>query len=269
MDVGPAQWVVLRQAQALRDSVVWGIAGLALPAHEDMLGEWLGYQGLNGGQPVTTDRQSTPSLRINGEMRLAFQEANGGICLEELARECDCPDPQLEGFGEHRSGAGWGGGKVANFIITSAFVRLLGAEEQFETDVLKALFHYRPQGAVGGTQNLVPVRIDKAVLLEKPVKNATGKTMYSMPHLWTWLRRQADNRGKRAEIFKEVFGITLIPDGYTQPQKEEWYKKRNKIAHGFEGVTITLGEYVSVEVFVAKTVMFVGQQCQETMKVIV
>jgi hypothetical protein len=41
------------------------------------------------------------------------------------------------------------------------------------------------------------------------------------------------------------------------------------IAHGFEGVTLTLAEYVGVEVFVAKTIMSVCQQCQDKLKVIV
>lgn len=265
---GPVGWVALQQAQALRTAVVQGIAGLTLPAHEDMLGVWLGCQGLNDGQPVMTDRESEPSIRVSSEVRYAFNKANGGIGLEDLTKELDdCLYPKLEGFGEYRSGAAWG--NVANFTITSAFVRLLGAEEQFETDVLKALFYYCPQGAVGGTQNPTPVRIEEAVILEKPVKNATGKMTYSMPHLWTWLKRQADNRVKRAEIFKEVFGITLIPDGYTPSQKDEWYKKRNKIAHGIEGVAMTLGEYVRVEVFVAKTIILVGEQCRDKLKLIV
>ena len=66
-----------------------------------------------------------------------------------------------------------------------------------------------------------------------------------------------------------MFDITVISDGYAQNQKNDWYDKRNKIAHGFEGITMTLAEYVAGEVFVAKTVMSIRQQCQDKLNVVV
>ena len=89
------------------------------------------------GQPVgNPEVKIKPSIPIYDAVSTAFEAANDGIDLEELARASDCPDPRLEGIGANRSGAGWNQG-WANFVSTSAFVRLLGSEEQFENDVLK------------------------------------------------------------------------------------------------------------------------------------
>lgn len=190
-----------------------------------------------------------------------------GFFLEERIKRSQPPDKKLFEIGAARSGASWKD-KGRNFAITSAFVRLLASEEQFEIDVLKALFFYRPTGVLGGEADQIVEEATVDVVYEAPV----GKE-YTKPRVWTWLREPALDRGERQKIFSRVFTISTLPEGYApkgkRNQREVWYEKRNEIAHGRKEVVMTLSEYVEVEVFVARSMMFISEQCLERQKVIV
>ena len=56
----PVTWAALRQVHALRESVVWCLAGIAVPSDEVGLAQWLTSQGLNSGQ----DGFKAASIRI-------------------------------------------------------------------------------------------------------------------------------------------------------------------------------------------------------------
>lgn len=55
-------------------------------------------------------------------------------------------------IGLDRSSSGWI--RLPNFITSSALIRVLGAMEQFEIDVLKALLYYRPHGKTNRSASL-------------------------------------------------------------------------------------------------------------------
>src|SRR5690606_23008619 len=110
----------------------------------------------------------------------------------------------------------------ANFIITSAFVRLLGALEQFEMDVLKCLFYYRPSGMLGDEEDWLEQEVEPDVVQEVPQidKKDPTKQIYSKPPLWTWLKKQAENNIERSRIFMNVFGISTIAGNFKGRQKQ-------------------------------------------------
>lgn len=65
-----------------------------------------------------------------------------------------------------RSGVGWN--DLPNFIITSGFVRLLGASEQYEMDAIKSLLYYRPMGRSAAPEEFAPEEATSDVLTEMP-----------------------------------------------------------------------------------------------------
>jgi len=187
-----------------------------------------------------------------------------GSPLGELARRIDSPDERLNDYAEARSGAGWQ--NPANFVITSAFVRLLGASEQFELDVLKSLFFYRPSGkAVETDSKLIVVEAD--VMLEQPEVHGE-KRIFHKPPIWTWIRKQAENNIERDRIFSNVFGIKTVA-AKCSAKKAKWYEKRNAIAHGRSRVEMALSEYIEVEVFLAKSLLHVAKECEEKLGVLI
>ena len=161
-------WTSFRQFQAIRDSVAWALSGHALKdLTPEFVGEWLQSQGVPkvevSDQAPPNVHTNLPALMIYTAMEKGFNSLFGSP-LGELARRIDSPDERLNDYAEARSGAGWQ--NPANFVITSAFVRLLGASEQFELDVLKSLFFYRPSGkAVETDSKLIVVEAD--VMLEQ------------------------------------------------------------------------------------------------------
>jgi hypothetical protein len=189
-----------------------------------------------------------------------------GVRLDILVRGSNAPAEGWTYAGEERSGAGWR--DPANFLITSAFVRLLGAWEQYEMDVLKALFYYRPLGLLGDEADQAVVRAEPDVVWEFP-RSEGDKDVYSKPPVWTWLRKHAENNVERAKIFKNVFGISTLPEGVTNKQRDEWYEKRNCVAHGRAGVKMTLREYLDLEAGAVEAMLYVSRQCGEKLKLLV
>jgi hypothetical protein len=130
-------WTGLRQIEAIRESVTHSLGGAALSGRDSgSVNKWLTKQGLPQieGFDETTDRYPTsvPPAMISTAVNVEFNRSYGKS-LGELARRIDSPDPRLSDYGAARGGAGWQ--NPPNLIITSAFVRSLGASEQFEIDV--------------------------------------------------------------------------------------------------------------------------------------
>ena len=51
--------------------------------------------------------------------------------------------------------------------------------------------------------------------------------------------------------------------------RKEWYAKRNTVAHGRAGVTISLKEYLDVDAYVTRSMVHLATQCQDKQKLIV
>lgn len=265
----PALWLGLRQTEAIRQSLTLTLAGKPLPNQgvretpADCMRSWLKTQNV----PALDDGVSNEPLLFL-TLSQGFEQGFG-ISPDHLLRGGNAPFEEWNDLGAERSGTGWK--NPANFLITSAFVRLLGASEQFEMDVLKALIYYRPSGLPGHESEWIEQVVERDVIREIPVpdKEDKNKLVYSKPLLWTWLRKPAENNSERSRILKNVFGVNPIPDGYTGKNKDDWYDKRNAIAHGRSGVEMTLGEYIDVDVFVAKSMINVSYQCKEKLKLMV
>jgi hypothetical protein len=253
----PALWLGLRQAESLREALKATLNGK--PLRNMSAKEWLATQNIQAGGEFS-DTQLISQALTEG-----FEDGFG-IHPEMLVRGSNSPDPAWFNLGEERSGAGWR--NPANFLITSAFVRLLGAWEQYELDVLKSLFNYRPLGLLGLEEDQDIEEAMPEVIREAPVMEG-DKLIFSKPPIWTWLRKHAENNPERTKIFKNVFGISTIPQGYTNKQRDSWYENRNAIAHGRAGVEMSLAEYIEVDVFVAKAMTFVSQQCKDKFKLLV
>ena len=262
-------WTSFRQFQAIRDSVAAALSGHALKdLTPEFVGEWLQSQGVPkvevSDQAPPNVHANLPALMISTAMVKGFDSLFGSP-LGALARRIDSPDERLNDYAEARSGAGWQ--NPANFVITSAFVRLLGASEQFELDVLKSLFFYRPSGkAVETDSELIVVEAD--VMLEQPEGDGE-KRIFHKPPIWTWIRKHAENNIERDRIFSNVFGIQTVAAHCSPKNKTDWYKKRNAIAHGRNRVEMALSEYIEVEVFLAKSLLHVAKECEEKLGVLI
>ena len=269
--MGVASYVAFRQVEALSESVYWTLGAAGVPGAEQNdqseVIEWIKGQGLTPPEMNEDVAASIPKAGIiSASMSGAFREKVGRV-LGSIAPSSASPDPELAHHGARRAGAGWE--CPDNFIITSAFVRLLGALEQFERDVLKCLFHYRPSGRCSSRARLLAV--DPEIMFEEPQKRPGKKqvSVYANTPVWTWLRKAAEKNFERGEIFERVFGITSMPPAYKSVQKNAWYEKRNKIAHGSAEVLMSLSEYVDVEAFVANSILHIADQCQEKVRLIV
>ncbi len=141
--VGKLMWTGLRQMQSLRDALAWSLGGEAVD--ETTISEWLQAQGLaNMLAESKLSLVGIISAAVDDcRIRLLGDDACRAVRQGQRASHKDADD-----VGTERSGAGWA--NAANFCITSAFLRLLGAWEQYELDVLKALVHYRPTAEVLG-----------------------------------------------------------------------------------------------------------------------
>jgi hypothetical protein len=254
----PALWLGLRQTESLREALMITLNGT--PRRGQTIREWLAAQDVPPYERIT-DEETLLWMTFDDGFK-----SRVGISPEVLTRRSNSPNDAMVDMGEERSGAGWK--DPANFLVTSAFVRLLGASEQFELDVLKALFYYRPLGILGPDTEAVDQLVEPDVILEKPMME-NDKQVYSKPQIWTWLRKSAENNVERTKILKNVFGIDPIPDGYKPRQRDDWYEKRNKIAHGRAGVKMKLGEYIEVDAFVAKAMIHISNQCLDKLKLIV
>lgn len=264
---GISTWPALRQIEALKDSIARTISNNTLPSNETVT-EWLAK---NNMPPLHADK--FPIGAISASMDLLRRQLLGEEEDKQITESGTRAHFQsVDDFGSERSGAGWN--RCDNFVITSAFIRLLGAWEQYELDVLKALFYYRPDGRpLGPPEEWTEKLVEEHVIRELPeLKNK--KEIYTKPPLWTWMVKQAGNRHDRRNIFKNVFGIKFAIG--TKKEKDEnnknrndWYDKRNKIAHGRSDVEILLDEYVRCEALVCRSILHLAKECKEKQKLII
>src|SRR5579872_4456636 len=125
--IGAASYVAFRQVEALNESVCWtlGAAGVPGAAHNEMSAvvDWIKGQGLTSPH---MDDDAAPLMPkgglISASMSLEFMKQVGHP-LGAFAPSSASPVPDLADHGAQRAGAGWE--RPDNFIITSAFVRVL------------------------------------------------------------------------------------------------------------------------------------------------
>jgi hypothetical protein len=247
---GIALWYGLRQLQAIREALGWTLdrelhfhdGNKQIRLNDETRASWL------AGQDCASNAPSIYSAIDEHRNQLLGAEAYEAIQLGRRSRALD-----LDDHGHERSGAGWE--KAIEFCITSAFVRLLGAWEQYELDVLKALFYYRPGGELLGPPEEQVVReAEVDVVREEPSSDG-----YVKPPIWTWVRKHAENNIERRKILARVFAIEVTP-GTTNKERNEnnckrddWYDKRNAIVHGRKQVIMSLHEFLEVEVFIFRS----------------
>jgi len=288
---GIVVWAALRQLEALRESLAWTLNGkflfrateeeasyllskekfvdgwTLLPLDSETLPVWLRQQGLmkfTGGTQPSIDT-AIESYRLH----LLGPAAPNALRFGQLSAQ-DGDD-----FGAQRSGAGWF--RTINFCITSAFVRLLGAWEQYEIDVLKALFYHRPTGQpLGPAEERILTSVKESVIREVPTPDPDDRKrfLYAKPPVWTWVKKHVENSEERRKILALVFDIEATPGTNKERVLNNSYRKnlqekRNAIAHGRNAVEITLAEYVEADVFVYRSVVHLAQQCRERHTLIV
>jgi hypothetical protein len=271
--MGVAIWAALRQVEALRESVASTLEHGAIQKNKKLdlekFAQWIRDQGVI---PVILTPRDFETGQQNGEEQVHLRMSMETF-LEERYPYAQAVSEEMcytqQGgfdFGVHRSGVGWH--SLPNFVITSAFVRLLGASEQFELDVLKSLLYYRPAGKAEHECDVVAVTSE--VLTEQPDESGA----YSKPTIWTWIKKSAENNVERKTIFKRVYGIETTPEEFNglkkseiNKYKNELYEKRNAIAHGRANVKMLLSDYCTAEMFVFETIRTIGQQCLDKLKV--
>jgi hypothetical protein len=271
--MGIVIWAALRQLEALRESVAFTIENGAFKytifredgkLNVEEFAQWISDQGITPVIIIPKDLQT--------EEQIGEEEVNLLISMENFLEEhypnkrfvwkTNSTSQNAPDFGVHRSGVGWH--SLPNFIITSAFVRLLGASEQFELDVLKSLLYYRPRGKPEPSDINDVITIASDVVTEEP--NESGA--YFKPSIWTWIKKSAENNIERRRIFKQVYGIEATPEVFSGLNKNainkyrnELYEKRNAIAHGRASVEMSLGDYCTAEMLVIETIRVIEQQC--------
>jgi hypothetical protein len=273
--MGLAVWAALRQVEALRESVAFTLEDGAIQRSRkpnlEEFATWISEQGVT--PVIVTERDLKTEEQIGEDFVNLLLSMEG--FLEDrypLARAVknemrsinhDAPD-----FGVHRSGVGYH--SLPNFVITSAFVRLLGASEQFEIDVLKCLLYYRPGGKTESPEGFESVTVTSEVVIEEPGEFGA----YSKPPLWAWIKQSAENNVERKKIFKRVYGIDTTPEEFNGLNKSDvnkyrndLYEKRNAIAHGRANVTMLLSDYCTAEMYVIEVIRTISQQCIDKLKV--
>jgi hypothetical protein len=149
--MGIIEWAALRQVEALKESVgtVLQSGAIGHSGHDltaDMVRAWLREQNMGEILSGAPDE----FVHVRTALLLYFISNSGGDVddvIDTLRAANASSHEELEDIGVERSGAGWQ--RLDNFIITSGFVRVLGAFEQFQMDTLKALLYYRPDSALG------------------------------------------------------------------------------------------------------------------------
>lgn len=283
---GKLVWAALRQLQALRESLTWTLDGeFRFRANKDEARElctedkftdgwtllsldertvpvWLRQQGLD--QSLNEKHPSIAATMESYRIHLLGPQAYKALRSGQRTAHQDSVD-----FGADRSGAGWM--RTINFCITSAFVRLLGASEQYEIDLLKALFYHRPTGQpLGHVLDQVVIDADESVIRENPTPDPDepNRLIYTKPPVWTWVKKHAENNEERRKILTSVFGIDTTGGATNNERKENnkhrqtLYEKRNAIAHGRRDIEMTLAEYVEADVFVYTSIAYLAEQCR-------
>jgi len=256
-----------RQIEALSDSVSSTLGYIENPGNRCILkledyNAVLDKHGLSDLHGNTTDIewnfQYAMSEYIQKKANISIQEHKAPSKIEGASYD----------FGQERAGAGWN--RLDNFIITSAFVRLLGAVETFELDMLKALLYYRPNGRL--QSRTVPseqIIAEEKVVLEEPDTSAKPLA-YDFPPLWTWISGHAYSNSERRKLLKNVFGFETVIPGFTHKLiEEDWYPKRNAIAHGRKNVEMNLQQYCDVEIYALKVVAHYEAECKTKMNLVI
>ncbi|AFY49643.1 hypothetical protein Nos7524_3869 [Nostoc sp. PCC 7524] len=274
--MGIAIWAAFRQIEALRESVAFTLEDGAIQWYKKLdiegLAQWLSDQGVTPIILTPTDSKTNQKI---GEEQVNILISMKEFLMERypyaaaVIRETCYTKYGGFDFGVHRSGVGWH--SLPNFVITSAFVRLLGASEQFELDVLKSLLYYRPAGKAEILDECDVITVRSDVLTEE-----SDEFGYSKPSIWTWIKKSAENNIDRKTIFKRVYGIETTPTEFNALAKSainqyrtELYEKRNAIAHGRANVTMLLSDYCTAEIFILETIRTISQQCIDKFKLIV
>ncbi|HUW50037.1 MAG TPA: HEPN domain-containing protein [Sulfuricella sp.] len=258
-------WVVLRQLEALRESVAFTLNGGAIDIGtgkpDEYIAAWLTSQGV---EPIYRHHvdEDCHVLHMLSTIENAVAEHGVNQHLVRLAGKRSRFSETDVGF--ERGSTGWD--RLPNFITSSALVRLLGALEQFEIDVLKALLYYRPAGKEHVNDAAAYTVVDLAVVTEPPDRN----DRYAMPALWSWVKKSAENSVERRKFFKSVFDIECFPSSFGSRKPSEirkyyqsLYEKRNSLAHGRERIDVTLAEYCKAEAFVLSLVMHLSTACED------
>ena len=136
-------WVVLRQLEALRESVAFtlkrGAVDRGLNTTDQFFVQWLATQGV---EPVFQHYGQEDRHVLNMPATIEGPIGQHGVDLLKVHLSGNYSRFDEPDVGSARSSSGWY--RLPNFITSSALVRILDAMEQFEIDVLKALFYYRP-----------------------------------------------------------------------------------------------------------------------------
>jgi hypothetical protein len=258
-------WAARRQIQALSDSVSWSLGYISNSNNKcnmsaTDINKLLEKHDLN----LVKDADLKSQWHLGTEMD-NYVLKTGGFTICEVKAPSSSDDVSND-FGQDRAGANWN--ELDNFIITSAFVRLLGSLETFETDMLKALLYYRPNGLLGLEKEQIDVKVNVQVILEEP-ENLKKNEYYSLPPIWTWIRKHAYSNLDRRKILANVFKLDTKIDGYAGTIIEDWYECRNAIAHGRKRFVMTLREYCDVEIYAIKVVNHFENECKEKMRIII
>ncbi len=151
----PALWLGLRQSESIREALSATLGGQSLPQpFKSMVN---GVRSWLKTQNVLIEESCPEPALLNQSLNDGF-ENKVGIPPGMLVRGSNAPAPGWVDLGEERSGAGWR--NPANFLITSAICSTSGASEQFEMDVLKVLFYYRPNGMLGNEAEWIELSVD-------------------------------------------------------------------------------------------------------------
>jgi hypothetical protein len=236
MVMGVVIWAVLRQLEALRESVAYTLEKGAFSfTHQYEIFQEDGKLSCEGFAKWVSDQGITPVVLVPTDFetqeQIGEQEVSLLLSMENLL-EAHYPNKRMiwhanfsstdsqnaPDFGVHRSGVGWH--SLPNFVVSSALVRLLGAYEQFELDVLKSLLYYRPDGRAKSFNELNTVIVSSDILMEEPDEDGA----YSKPAIWTWIKKTAENNIERKKIFSRVYAIEVLPENFENLSSKETNK---------------------------------------------
>lgn len=162
--------------------------------------------------------------------------------------------------------------------IALTFVRLLAAWDEYEINVLKALFHYRPpNGAVGPPEERMFEYADEFFDdgRVEPYPEKPRSLMYANPPLTDWLRHAVQEPDERRWAFEKTFGIELAIGESEEVRfayhchRDTCYSRRQGIAHGEANIHMTPAEYRRADVFVCRSFAHLAAECRTKQMLIV
>lgn len=250
--------------QSIRESVAFtlkeGAVDRGAGKPDEFFAEWLKAEGV---EPFFYRLMPEETLELSLLSTIEHAVSEHGVDMLRVKMAGTYSRFNEPDVGSSRGSTGWD--RLPNFITSSALVRVLGAMEQYELDVLKALLHYRPAGKQHPPGEQYE-DADMSVVTEVP--DAKGR--YTKPALWSWMKKSAENSVERRKIYKYVFGIECYPTSFAKLKPSEIhsyydsvYKQRNAIAHGRESVTVTLADYCKAEAFALAMFIHLSSVCNE------